>query len=84
MGHSKSADLWSLGIVMVEIIDGRAPTSDFSEDKAVEFIKSTKNIEIKNRRNVSKSCLQLVTKCLEYDRTQRITINEFLQVLSLD
>lgn len=69
--------------MLVEMIDGETPSQRLAEKAAREFVKTTRNVPIKNKSNVDEVCLHLVRRCLEYNADRRITVVELLMVNSL-
>lgn len=66
--------------MLVELVDGETPSQRLSADGAFEFVKKTKNIPVQNKLKVNDECLHLIKRCLDYDKNQRITIDELLKV----
>lgn len=69
---------------MIQLIDGKTPTSHLSEMSAQKYIKGNQEILIKNCIRANNSCIDLVEKCLIQNPDQRITSEEILLVNSIN
>ena len=78
--YEKSIDIWSLGVLLYEILHGFSPF--YSEEKnGDQRINISNNIKYQNyeiKVNVSFECKDLIKKMLEKDFNKRIKINEVL------
>jgi serine/threonine protein kinase len=74
--YSYPADVWSLGIVLLEMMQGVNPFVLCTEEEKVEKIKK-KNWEIDD--NITKSCRDLIRKILEFKPERRFGISDILR-----
>lgn len=73
--YQSSADLWSLGIVLFDIVMGRFPFKD--RDHLANPQNST--IQIPVSRCLSLACLSFIEICLQYDKSKRTCAEKLLQ-----
>lgn len=78
-GHSFSADIWSVGCVMIEMLTGNAPWSNVSRSvkEILDLIKGGKTPPIPE--NTSDACKDFIGVCLQEDFSDRPTADELLQ-----
>ena len=72
--YSKEADIWSLGCICYEMIDGKKV---FTENKN-ELYDKIKDGKYKIRKTVSKEFISFLCSMLKYDGKQRITAEQLL------
>lgn len=75
-----STDIWSLGILMIQLIDGTTPTSHLSTKPAEKQIKAHTKIRIKKQTNVNTACIDLIHRSIIFDPNKRISASEVLMV----
>jgi serine/threonine protein kinase len=77
--YDQKVDLWSLGIMVMEMAEGEPPYMDFPPLRAL-FLITTKGIPgLKNPDQWSEVFRDFVGKCLEKDSERRPTAEELLQ-----
>lgn len=79
-GHTFSADIWSVGCVVIEMLTGNPPWSNISKS-AKEVLKIVANTKYPPQfpSNLSKSCEEFLNMCLKIDPRQRSTLKQLLQ-----
>lgn len=79
-GHDSGVDIWALGILIVAVIDGKPPLSQYSEETVHRLIAKRKEIEVQNKDNVHKDCLDFLSNCCEKNRELRPNASRLLKV----
>ena len=79
-GHSYSADIWSVGCVIIEMLTGNPPWSNLSKS-AKEVLKIVANTKYPPQypSGLSKTCETFLNMCLKVDPKQRASIKELLE-----
>ena len=81
-GYDWHADIWSLGITILELAYGHAPFARFPPMKVLMMTLQNPAPELENShggRAFSKTMREFVALCLQKDPTQRPTANQLLQ-----
>ena len=81
--YNQSIDIWSLGILLYEMLHGYPPFKSINKDKKFNFEELRKNVnkedfEIDMNLNLSVECIDLIYQLLDNDSNQRIKIDEIL------
>lgn len=75
-GHSKSLDIWNLGILFFELLTGRPP---FEGKNQQELFQNILNFKIRWPKGFSGVAKDLVSKLLKSDPDQRIELSEIVE-----
>lgn len=77
--YDQKVDIWSLGIMVMEMAEGDPPYMDVAPLKAL-FLITTKGIpDLKEPQNWSPEFIDFVSKCLQKDASDRPTCEELLE-----
>jgi len=75
-GHTKSLDIWNLGILFFELLTGRPP---FEGKNQQELFQNVLNFKIRWPKGFSGVAKDLVSKLLKSDPEQRISLSEIVE-----
>lgn len=74
----KTIDIWSLGILLYEMIHGYCPFNSNDNNKNNIILNKIINENFEIKKDISNECKDLIQKMLEKDYKKRITIEEIL------
>ena len=79
VGYTESVDVWSLGIILYEMVYGKHPLNDCIDPKTLANFVMNDDIYIPENKYVDKSCLNLLKKMLKRKEADRITIEKLFR-----
>ncbi|RWS14369.1 serine/threonine-protein kinase PAK mbt-like protein [Dinothrombium tinctorium] len=77
--YGTEVDIWSLGIMIIEMVDGEPPFFNEPPLQAMRRIRDMPPPKLKNQQKVSPRLLSFLDKILVRDPSQRATASELLQ-----
>lgn len=78
MPYDKKTDVWSFGILLIELIQKKPPYYDQSPIQAILTICSTGRPEIEGFDKLSRTLQNILDRCLEVDPVKRASSTELL------
>lgn len=77
--YGTEVDIWSLGIMIIEMVDGEPPLFDEPPLPAMRRIRDMEPPKLKNAHKISSGLQNFLNKMLVRDPSQRATAEELLQ-----
>jgi serine/threonine protein kinase len=79
-GYNEIVDVWSLGMVLYEMIFGGHPLEYWNDPKKLEHSVTTTDIDIpKNYKKISPECIDLLQQMLKRNENDRITLEKIFE-----
>ena len=78
--YDSKCDIWSLGIMIIEMVDGEPPHLDEEPLKALYLIATSNSPQLKNPNRASPLCVDFLKYCLAVEIKHRATSEELLNV----
>ena len=77
-GHTLSADIWSMGITTIELLDGAPPDYGMTDSASIMYKIASSNTPPSIPAEISHECNDLIAKCLQRHPADRPTVSEIL------
>ena len=75
--YDSKCDLWSIGVIIYQLIFDRIPFNVKSKQELIDKIKKMKKLDIPKDIPVSNECIDLLNKLFQKDREKRITFEQY-------
>ncbi|XP_040377893.1 serine/threonine-protein kinase ATG1c-like isoform X2 [Oryza brachyantha] len=76
--YDAKADLWSVGIILYQLVTGSPPFTGDSQIQLLQNILHTREIRFPSDCNLSHGCIDLCRKLLRINSVERLTVEEFV------
>jgi protein-serine/threonine kinase len=76
--YGAKVDVWSLGVMTIEMIEGEPPYLEEEPLKALYLIATNGTPKLKKPSNSSETCRDFLSRCLEVDPNKRASAEELL------
>jgi p21-activated kinase 1 len=76
--YDSKIDIWSLGIMTIEMVEGAPPFFDAPQFQVLFLIAAGKKPELKEPEKLSDKFTDFLDRCLQVDPDQRATAEELL------
>ena len=78
--YNKSCDIWSCGVIMYYLLCGHFPFEGVTEQQIIsKIIEAKLEFNDEHFNNVSEESKDLISKCLQYQPNNRITLHQILK-----
>ncbi|KAI8364323.1 kinase-like domain-containing protein [Choanephora cucurbitarum] len=75
--HNENVDLWSLGILLYELIVGKPPFENTEGGSEITY-ERIRNVDLHFPKHVSKDAMDLITKLLKYSSSERLPLRQVM------
>ncbi|KAJ4790029.1 Serine/threonine-protein kinase ATG1 [Rhynchospora pubera] len=76
--YDAKADLWSLGVILYQLVTGRTPYNGANQIQLLQNILKSNELTFPPDVTLSPHCIDLCTKLLRRNPVERLTVEEFL------
>ena len=77
-GYGIEADIWSFGVLIIEILEGEPPHIRLSQEEIFQEI-ITNNVSLANPENVNPDYIRLINSCIQQSPANRKSARELLE-----